>query len=118
MTDAEEWAALLAWAEAILAPEPPPQGEGPSVTTYALGQTEDMRVRALLEVRRRQGIERYGTELRAHNGRLALADLIQEQVDALLYSAQLAMETGDTTLYQLQLQLLRLAIARATRGAP
>lgn len=49
-------------------------------------------VRADLEERERLGVERYGTPLRAHNGRDGLMDLYEELLDAACYARQLIEE--------------------------
>lgn len=46
--------------------------------------------------RKRLGIQRYGTPLQAHNGRFALADLLDELVDALQYARQHLVEVEGT----------------------
>ena len=48
-----------------------------------------------LAARMALGKERYGTELRSHNGRNALLDLYQELLDAVIYCRQLLMEETD-----------------------
>ena len=83
------------WVQALLAPQPDPVGDGPSVTDAALATTSDHRIAALLVTRRAQGVARYGTELRAHNGRDVRADLVQEFVDAILYARQYGLERCD-----------------------
>lgn len=80
-----------ALAEALLEPQPPPTGEGESVTDLAMSY----QFKQLLEKRRKQGLERYGTELRTHNGRWALADMTQEAVDGLLYATQYVHEATE-----------------------
>lgn len=78
----------------LLAPQPAPTGEGPSVTDWVLSlQQLSPELRDLVEVRRIQGTARYGTELRARNGRDALADQMQEAVDGLLYAATEVLDT-------------------------
>ncbi len=81
----------------MLAPQPDPVGGEGSVVDdlvvdllYRIGHP---RVAELLQERRRQGVERYGSELRYRNGRDPDCDLIQELVDALMY-AQQAERTG------------------------
>lgn len=53
-------------------------------------------VRADLEEREKLGIERYGTALRAHNGRDALLDLYEELLDACCYAKQALIERDGT----------------------
>ncbi len=43
--------------------------------------------------RAEMGQEKYGTYLRVNNGRVALVDLYQELLDAVMYSGQVRMET-------------------------
>lgn len=58
---------------------------------------------AWMALRLAAGVERYGTPLRTHNGRDALADCAQEVMDAIAYAEQrrqelLDVHCGDTTL--------------------
>ncbi len=85
-----------------LDPQPDPVGDGPSVTDWLVEQLgegppfearHELLVEVLLE-RRRQGVERYGVELRAANGRCALRDALQEAADLVLYLAQHDLERG------------------------
>jgi hypothetical protein len=85
----------------LLDPQPPPVGDGPSVTDEALRLVDDERIRELLRARREQGIARYGRELTAANGRDALADAAQEALDLLLYLVQLQMEGRGLILWPL-----------------
>lgn len=78
----------------LLAEQPPPTGDGPSITDAAAARCWSPTVRALLLARREQGIERYGAELGAHNGRVVVADLVQELVDARVYAEQWRIEGG------------------------
>jgi hypothetical protein len=52
-------------------------------------------VRADLEKREELGIERYGTSLRAHNGRDALRDAYEEALDLACYLKQAMVERDD-----------------------
>lgn len=63
--------------------QPMPQGNGPEVAPLVV---QDLLGR--VEV----GRNRYGTKLRAFNGRSALLDLYQELLDAVLYARQLLLE--------------------------
>lgn len=45
-----------------------------------------------MEARRALGIKRYGTALKAHNGRDALVDLYEELLDAVMYAKQAIVE--------------------------
>lgn len=51
-------------------------------------------IRALLEERKRIGLERYGSLLQAGNGRDARRDLIEELADAVVYAHQVHVERG------------------------
>jgi hypothetical protein len=93
-----------------LEPQPAPVGDGLSVTDWLL-QVAPLIVpelrdpanprpwnlfEALVLGRREQGLERYGTELRAFNGRNPTIDQLQEVVDETLYATQALMEhAGD-----------------------
>jgi ABC-type nitrate/sulfonate/bicarbonate transport system ATPase subunit len=59
--------------------QPSPSGEGKSVTDLVIAD---------LQARREGGVKKYGTELKTNNGRIALIDLYQELLDALLYLRQ------------------------------
>ncbi len=61
------------------APEPPPVGDGAEVWPLVI---KDMRARDAA------GLRKYGTPLRAHNGRKPLVDLYQELLDAVVYCRQ------------------------------
>lgn len=92
----------------LLEPQPAPTGDGPSVVDWLIADlsmtpTEpraDLLI-ALLRARREQGLARYGTEVRAHNGRWATADALQEAVDMLVYVAQRQIERGGPHLGRL-----------------
>lgn len=53
-------------------------------------------VRADLEAREKLGIERYGTALRAHNGRDAMKDAYEEALDLACYLKQAIIERDGT----------------------
>lgn len=53
---------------------------------------------AALLARIRQGVERYGTLLKTNNGRDALADALQEQLDGVQYLVQAIMEREERRL--------------------
>lgn len=63
--------------------QPAPTGNGSPVAVEV--------VKDLL-LRREHGVKKYGTELKAGNGRDALSDLYQELQDALMYTKQALME--------------------------
>lgn len=81
-------------------PEPAPSGEGTPVTEALLaelqndwGRTpETLEILASIRARSDFGKEKYGTVLRAHNGRDAVNDLEQELLDALQYLKQVRLE--------------------------
>lgn len=64
-------------------PEPPPEGQGVVVLGYV---TSDIAERA------RFGLKKYGTMLRAHNGRDPLWDAYQEAIDLVMYLRQAILE--------------------------
>lgn len=51
-------------------------------------------IRALLEERKRVGLERYASLLQANNGRDARRDLLEELADAIVYARQIQVERG------------------------
>lgn len=63
--------------------QPAPTGNGPSVTDAVLAD---------ITARREVGKVKYGTELRAHNGRDPLVDAYQEALDLVVYLKQALME--------------------------
>lgn len=63
--------------------EPKPVGNGDIVWIEVV---KDLKVRAAF------GFKKYGTELKTNNGRNALVDAYQEQIDGLLYTKQLILE--------------------------
>lgn len=65
------------------AAQPAPTGNGPEVLPVVLQFLTD---------RQEQGRKKYGTALRAHNGRSALRDAKEEAADQLMYLTQLEME--------------------------
>jgi hypothetical protein len=65
------------------APQPAPTGNGSEVLPVVL--------RDLTE-RQEHGRRKYGTPLRAHNGRSAIQDALEEAYDQVMYLAQLRME--------------------------
>jgi hypothetical protein len=76
-----------------------PSGNGPLVLPEVMKTLErapykSQRLLNDLNDRSRMGKEKYGTELRAFNGRSALLDLYQEILDAIMYAQQSRME-GD-----------------------
>ncbi len=64
---------------------PPTDGAGPPIIDLVLA---DLRDRAAV------GLARYGTPLRAHNGRDALVDAYQEALDLAMYLRQEIEERG------------------------
>jgi len=68
------------------APQPPPSGDGPEILPMVM---EDLRIRAAA------GLAKYGTPLRAFNGRDALVALVgayQEELDKVMYLRQAICE--------------------------
>lgn len=85
--------------------QPTPTGDGPEVWPPLIDSLQEqiprlsptdariaMAIVADCRARDRLGRERYGTPLRAHNGRDALVDAYQEALDLLAYLGQLAIE--------------------------
>ena len=65
--------------------EPAPTGDGVEITPLVIKDLED---------RRSAGEARYGTPLKAHNGRSALIDAYQEALDLCVYLRQALVEQG------------------------
>jgi hypothetical protein len=65
---------------------PPVQNERPCI--------QDLVIADMAE-RKRLGIQRYGTALQPHNGRDALVDMYQEDLDRVMYARQLIEERAD-----------------------
>jgi hypothetical protein len=84
--------------------QPMPTGNGPDVAAEV---AKDLRTKGLehiaedTEARIRLGERKYGTRLKAHNGRDAMLDLYQEVLDGINYAKQLVMENkDDDTFYR------------------
>lgn len=92
--------------------EPAPTGEGAVIIDIAVGRAKQKaqlalgrgnptghdafkRVAAALTARAEMGKAKYGTYLRANNGRNALVDLYQEILDAIMYSEQCYREQNE-----------------------
>lgn len=69
--------------DGALQAQPAPTGNGPEVLPVVID---------LLTKRQEHGLKKYGTALRAHNGRSALRDAKEEAADQLMYLTQLEME--------------------------
>lgn len=100
--------------EQIASRQPPPTGDGDKVLDFVLSHLIELKGYALryetavpeapkdslglqsigedLAARAEMGREKYGTYLRTCNGRDAGIDLLQELLDAVMYSAQCKME--------------------------
>ncbi len=63
--------------------QPPPQGNGEIVLKHVIQDLKD---------RAEMGKAKYGTYLRAHNGRNALWDAYQEALDLVMYLRQKLLE--------------------------
>jgi hypothetical protein len=91
--------------------QPMPTGNGIDV---AVEVAKDLRAVGLdsiaedTEARIRLGEKKYGTRLKAHNGRDAMLDLYQEVLDGCNYAKQLVIENKDDG--ELFNQLVSLAI--------
>jgi len=68
--------------------EPMPHGDGKIVLDAVM---VDLRLRSAV------GLKKYGTPLRAHNGRDALVDAYQEALDLVMYLKQMLMEREEET---------------------
>ena len=82
-------------------PQPPPTGNGQIVLWQAIAYAIEFLDLAeadwlclLLHERAIAGKEKYGTWLRANNGRDAAIDYLQEALDALMYATQEWLETS------------------------
>ena len=85
-----------------------PTGDGAIILDAVLAQLSNMTsvsslpfaayepLRADLLARAEMGLKKYGTKLRAQNGRSAMLDLYQEILDAVMYAQQGRVE-GDRT---------------------
>ena len=62
-----------------------PTGDGIEITPLVIRDLED---------RRKAGVARYGTPLKANNGRSALIDAYQEALDMCVYLRQVLAEQG------------------------
>lgn len=100
------------------APQPPPTGNGQIVLWQAIAyaiESLDL-VEAdwlclLLHERAIAGKEKYGTWLRANNGRDASIDYLQEALDALMYSTQEWLETSsDNALAKIEAALAAIML--------
>ena len=77
---------VKAIAQMAATPQPPPSGDGPEILPMVM---EDLRIRAAA------GLAKYGTPLRAFNGRDALVALVgayQEELDKVMYLRQAICE--------------------------
>ena len=73
-------------------PEPPPTGDGAIVLEraiyFATRHPSNEWLELALRRRAADGLKKYGTYLRTNNGRNALVDYLQEQLDAIMYAVQ------------------------------
>lgn len=113
-----------------------PTGDGPAVMDF-VAEKMDMMIRTRcvdpaeimsnpdglsrllsdLILRKEMGTKKYGTPLRAHNGRQAIVDLYQEIQDAIMYSGQGRME-GDKdagALFEICVMLGKTLAAQLTK---
>jgi len=77
------------------APQPMPVGEGVDVAVVAAERLKELGYDELaedIEARIRLGERKYGTRLKAFNGRDAYIDLYQELLDSINYSQQVIIE--------------------------
>jgi len=72
-----------------------------------------------LKAREQVGIATYGVSLMTHNGRNCLADLYDELLDALMYSAQYELETGESLsgdLHEIKRVAMRVKARLSAQG--
>jgi hypothetical protein len=85
------------------APQPKPGGGDIDVAVVAAERLKALGLGEIaedIEARIRLGERKYGTRLKAFNGRSALLDLLQESLDAINYSMQCQIEgLDDGTLF-------------------
>lgn len=92
--------------------QPQPTGNGRIVLFEAIAYTNGHKyewLRELLLARAVQGKEKYKTYLRAHNGRNALQDALDEALDGLMYATQENMQTPSYEAEELQRIFLEAA---------
>jgi hypothetical protein len=80
------------------APQPKPVGDGIDVAVAAAERLKALgfdEIAEDIEARIRLGERKYGTRLKAHNGRDALMDLYQEVLDAINYAQQCVIENKE-----------------------
>lgn len=86
------------------APQPIPVGDGIDVAVVAAERLKALGLDEIaedIEARIRLGERKYGSRLKAFNGRSALLDLLQESLDAINYAQQCQIEgLDDGTLFQ------------------
>lgn len=75
-------------------PEPPPLGGtgNPLWPTVIARYADRLAFTAAARERHEFGVAKYGTALRAHNGRNARIDALQEAMDLIVYLEQMAQE--------------------------
>jgi hypothetical protein len=77
------------------APQPTPTGDGVDVAVVAAERLKEMGLNEIaedIEARIRLGERKYGTRLKAFNGRDPYMDLYQEVLDGINYSQQCVIE--------------------------
>jgi len=93
---------------AAATPEPPPVYGGKVVLDYVL---EDLRARAEM------GKRKYGNYLTTDNGRDALMDAYQEQLDSIMYTRQLILEREEELELSGELSIERGKVAKLLEAA-
>jgi hypothetical protein len=91
--------------------QPMPTGNGPDVAVEVARKLRALGLDSIAEdteARIRLGEQKYGTRLKAHNGRDAMLDLYQEILDGCNYAEQLVIENKDNG--DLFNQLVALAV--------
>ena len=96
-------------------PEPLPTGDGVIVLDRAVFAArhihhDEWLAQALID-RAEIGRAKYGDYLRTNNGRNALVDYLQEQLDAIMYATQAYVETGGNEYAELLALSIRAAQA-------
>lgn len=85
------------------AQQPTPTGDGIDVAVVAAERLKEMGLTEIaedIEARIRLGERKYGSRLKAFNGRNALLDLLQESLDGINYAQQCQIEgLDDGTLF-------------------
>jgi len=93
--------------------QPMPTGDGVDVAVEVANDLRKIGLEHIAEdteARIRLGEKKYGTRLKAHNGRDAMLDLYQEILDGCNYAKQLVIERKDDGMLFNQLVALALVV--------